>query len=103
MGSLLTAFEATIAGNKNIELVDDAIVESGRSIARAIDQITADPDASATDKTKALYLTPHLVAILRELLATPAARKTFGIAAAEQKAASRLTLIKGEAKKSTSA
>lgn len=100
-GPLLTAFNQAVEDNQNVELVDKAIIETGRSIADAIDSITADPEASATDKTKALYLTPHLVSILRELLATPAARKQFGLSAADSKKASRLTLIKDAAKQST--
>jgi|GEM_PF-4163372 len=97
--SLLSAFNAALEDNKQTEKVDAAIIETGRSIARSIDSILADPTASATDKTKALYLAPHLVAILRELLATPAARKAVGIAAADTKKASRLQLIKDQAKK----
>lgn len=98
MTTLLQAFNAAIEGNTHIEDVDGAVVEAGRAIADSIDKITADPEASATEKTKALYLTPHLVSILRELLATPAARKAVGIAATEQKKASRLSLIKDAAK-----
>ena len=102
MGKLLTAFESAVAegANKQVEAgVDDAIIQTGRSIAESIDLILADPEASATDKTKALYLAPHLVAILRELLATPAARKQMGLAAADTKKASRLQLMKDQAKK----
>lgn len=100
MAGLLTAFDAAVAGNKQIEaVVDDAVVATGRSIAKAIDDILADPEATATDKTKALYLAPHLVAILRELLATPAARKAMGVATADTKKASRLQLMKEQAKK----
>ena len=100
MAGLLTAFDAAVAGNKQIEaVVDDAVVATGRSIAKAIDDILADPEATATDKTKALYLAPHLVAILRDLLATPLARKQMGLATADAKKASRLQLIKDQAKK----
>ncbi|AVR56671.1 hypothetical protein QDW26_gp03 [Microbacterium phage Didgeridoo] len=102
MGRLLTAFNAAVAesANKQIEAgLDDAIIETGRSVAESIDLILADPEASATDKTKALYLAPHLVAILRELLATPAARKAMGLAASDTKKASRLQLMKDQAKK----
>ncbi|QOP64238.1 terminase small subunit [Microbacterium phage Quenya] len=98
MATLLEKFNEAAASNAHLETVDDALIEAGRTIARAIDDITADPEASATEKTKALYLTPHLVAILRELLATPAARKQFGLAAAESKKASRLELMKKGAK-----
>lgn len=100
MASLLDAFNAAVAGNKQIDpVVDDAAVATGRSIAKAIDDILADPEATASDKTKALYLAPHLVAILKELLATPLARKQMGLAAADTKKASRLQLIKEQAKK----
>ena len=104
MAGLLTAFDAAVAGNKQIEaVVDDAVVATGRSIAKAIDDILADDTATATDKTKALYLAPHLVAILRDLLATPLARKQMGLAAADTKKASRLQLMKEQAKKVQSA
>lgn len=98
-GPLLAKFEEAIAGNTHIEAIDAATVQAGRAIADAIDKITADDTATATEKTKALYLTPHLISILRELLATPMARKAVGIAATEQKKAGRLTLIKEQAKK----
>lgn len=95
MTALLAAFNDAVEGNKQIEAkVDDAIIESGRSVAKAIDDILADPEATATDKTKALYLIPHVVSILRELLATPAARKQFNVAAGETRGSSRIANIK---------
>ena len=97
MATLSEAFETALVGNAQVADVDAAIIQTGRSIAASIDDILADPEATATDKTKALYLTPHLVAILKELLATPAARKAVGLATADSKKASRLTLIKGQA------
>ena len=104
MAGLLTAFDAAVAGNKQIEaVVDDAVVATGRSIAKAIDDILADDTATATDKTKALYLAPHLVAILRDLLATPLARKQMGLATADTKKASRLQLMRDQAKKAQQA
>lgn len=101
-GPLREAFDLALEGNPSITAVDGAIVAAGQSMADAIDDIIADPDATATEKTKALYLVPHLTNILRELLATPAARKQFGAAAADQKKGSRLTLIKDQAKKAAS-
>lgn len=104
MAGLLTAFDAAVAGNKQIEaVVDDAVVATGRSIAETIDKVLADPEATASDKTKALYLAPHLVSILKELLATPLARKQMGLATADTKKASRLQLIKDQAKKAQQA
>lgn len=97
-GPVLKAFELAVAGNTNIDkVVDEAVVQVGRSIADAIDKITADEDATPTEKTKALYLAPHLVSILKELLATPLARKQVGMATSEVKSASRLSLIQAEA------
>lgn len=98
--TLLSSFNTALKGNTNIEDVDAAIVHAGRTIAKTIDQVLADPEASASDKTKALYLMPHIVGILKELLATPAARKTFGVATTETKGAGRLALIKDQAAKS---
>lgn len=99
MATILESYNAAIADNPHTEDLDAALIETGRAIADSIDKITADPEATATEKTKALYLAPHLVSILRELLATPAARKAVGLAAADQKKASRLGLIKDAAKK----
>ena len=102
MAGLLAAFETAVATgtNKQVEAgLDDAIIATGRSIAKAIDDILADPEATATDKTKALYLAPHLVSILKELLATPLARKQMGLATADTKKASRLQLMRDQAKK----
>ena len=99
MATLLEAFDSAVAGNKQIEAVDAATVATGRSIAETIDKVLADDTATATDRTKALYLAPHLVSILKELLATPLARKQMGLATADTKKASRLQLIKDQAKK----
>lgn len=95
---ILPSYEAAIAANSHVEDVDQAAIETGRSVAKAIDDILASPEATPTDKTKALYLVPHVMSILRELLATPLARKQVGIAAAAQKKASRLNGIKSAAK-----
>lgn len=81
--------------------VDEALIASGRAIARSMDKVDADDLATPTERTKAMYLAPHLVSILRELLATPLSRKNVGLAAAEGKTASRLSLIKGQATKAT--
>lgn len=99
MANLLNAYESALVGNKQTEAVDSAIIESGRTLAKSIEDILADPEATATDKTKALYLMPHLVSILRELLATPQARKAVGIAATEVKKASRIANIKDNIRK----
>ena len=97
MTTLLEAYDQAIKDNPHIGDVDKAAVQAGRSIADAIDKIVADPTATPTEKTKALYLTPHLISILKELLATPLSRKLVGMAATEGKEASRLKLIQEQA------
>lgn len=52
--------------------VDAAIVAAGRTIADRVDEATA--TGQGVEVTKALYLIPHMVNVLRELEATPAAR-----------------------------
>lgn len=70
--SVLTeAFDQTVAALA-LEDEDEALIASGRRIAERIDTAAASGDALA--ETKALYLLPHLMNILRELGATPAAR-----------------------------
>lgn len=73
MGDLLDAFEVSAkAGPEIVAKVDDALLQAGRTIAGQID--FAVENLSGQDVTKALYLMPHLVNILREMKATPAAR-----------------------------
>ena len=71
MGSLSDAFDET---SKACELtdIDAAVVAAGATIARQIDYAIDNLDGQ--DVTKALYLTPHLMNVLKEMLATPAAR-----------------------------
>ena len=54
--------------------VDAALVAAGEAICRQVDATLDNPVATHTDRTKALYLLPHLVNILREMEATPKAR-----------------------------
>lgn len=65
------SFDATV-GALDIQSEDASLVASGRRIAERIDTAAASGDALA--ETKALYLLPHLMNILRELGATPASR-----------------------------
>lgn len=99
MGSVRKALEDAISANKELMPVDAALVELARTTASAIDDVVADPEATTTEKTKALYLIPHIQSLLKEMLATPAARKAFGLTAADAKPASRLALIKKAANK----
>ncbi|WP_029153500.1 terminase small subunit [Microbacterium gubbeenense] len=68
---MTNAFDSTVEALKT-EPEDVSIIASGRRIAERIDTAAASGDALA--ETKALYLLPHLMNILRELGATPAAR-----------------------------
>ena len=77
MGDLLASFETTVKASELIRPVDAALVETGRQIAAQIDY--AVENLTGQDLTKALYLSPHLVNILRELMATPAARHAAGM------------------------
>ena len=77
MGDLRDAFDRSAEASRLIRATDEAIVAAGRKIAAQIDD--AVENGSGQEITKALYLTPHLVNICKELLATPAARKAAGI------------------------
>lgn len=73
-GPLRDAYDSSLSRSAAAEDVDAALVEAGRAIADHIDAAVA----ADVDVAKALYLTPHLVNILRELLATPASRIAAG-------------------------
>lgn len=70
-GRLAEAFAATVAA-ASVTDVDAALIEAGRTIAERVDRAAARGDGQ--ELTKALYLMPHLMNMLRELGATPAAR-----------------------------
>lgn len=59
--------------------VDAALVEAGRKIADRVDEAVANGDG--LELTKTLYLLPHMVNVLREMLATPASRQAVEKAA----------------------
>ena len=77
MGDLRDAFDKTVKASSLIQPVDSALVEAGRKIADRVDTVTE--TGEAWEITKALYLVPHMMNILREMFATPAARKAAGI------------------------
>lgn len=73
MGSVLSAFDKGVASSVDLDKkVDAALIATGRELANQIDFAVA--NLSGTELTKALYLTPHLVNILKEMRATPASR-----------------------------
>ncbi len=77
MGSVRDAFDVSVMSNTLVREPDAALIENGRKLADQIDY--AVENFSGQDLTKALYLTPHLVNIERELLATPASRRNAGV------------------------
>lgn len=82
-GATITSnYEATVAALDTTE-ADAAAIASGRAIARQIDYSLQ--HGTGQEVTKALYLVPHLMNVLRELGATPAARGNIQNAAKEVK------------------
>lgn len=79
MGDLRRAFDETVTANAEVVSgIDAAVIASGRAVADQIDYAIENLDGEAL--TKALYLMPHLMGILKEMLATPASRKAVGLA-----------------------
>jgi len=76
-GELRAAFDASVKTSTLVGPVDAALIEAGRKIADRVDEATAVGEGQ--EVTKALYLMPHMVNILREMLATPASRKAAGL------------------------
>lgn len=73
MGSVLDAFDQGVTSSADLDKkVDAALIATGRELANQIDY--AVENLTGSDLTKALYLTPHLVNILKEMRATPASR-----------------------------
>ncbi len=97
---LRAAFDASVAASSLIRPVDEALIEAGRKIADRVDEATTTGEGQ--EVTKALYLLPHMVNILREMYATPASRRAAGIEEQES-AGGKLALLKSQARKRTSA
>lgn len=64
-------FDRTIEA-LDLKGADKAAVEAGRTVAKQIDHVLV--HGTPHERTKALYLLPHLMNVLKELGATPAAR-----------------------------
>jgi hypothetical protein len=73
------AYEATISELPESGK-DQALIEAGRRLVRQIDSAANSGDPLL--ETKAMYLIPHLVNVLRELRATPAIREELAAIAA---------------------
>jgi hypothetical protein len=77
-GNLRQAFDDSVEANRHLVAgLDSAIVESGRAIADRVDD--ALEQGEGQEVTKALYLIPHMMNVLREMYATPKARRDAGI------------------------
>lgn len=72
------AVDESIRLSDQLRGVDAGLVASARAVADRIDDAIATADGQ--ELTKALYLIPHVTNLLREMLATPAARMAAGIA-----------------------
>jgi len=71
--ALRNAFDRSAVTSDDLDRdVDAALLEAGRKIADRVDAAVA--TGEGVEVTKALYLVPHMVNVLREMLATPASR-----------------------------
>ena len=81
---LLKAYEDTVkALDDRLKPEDSALIQSGRMIASQIDYAVT--HGTGIEVTKALYLMPHLMNVLRELGATPDARGSIANAIQDAK------------------
>ncbi|WP_461031139.1 terminase small subunit [Trueperella pyogenes] len=95
--SLLCAFDRSVEALEHIDAggKDEAIVASGRAVARQIDFAIA--HGTVLEVTKALYLIPHLMNVLTQLGATPEARKAVQAAAPKKAELSSLDAFRAKA------
>ena len=70
--SVRAAVDESIQINGHLLPEDAGLVAAARAVADRIDGAIA--EESGSELTKALYLIPHVTSLLREMLATPAAR-----------------------------
>lgn len=83
-GQLEGAFERSVESSKElVDGLDDALVESGRVIAHRVD--VAVESGEGQEVTKALYLLPHLMNVMREMYATPKSRREAGVEVEKQR------------------
>lgn len=77
VGAMTEAYDESIEASRELKAVDKALVAAGRTIAVRIDAALASGDGM--EVTKALYLVPHMMNVLRELRATPSSRLLSGL------------------------
>lgn len=91
--SLRDAFDRSVESSEDLRPdVDAALVEAGRTIADRVDEATA--TGEGVEVTKALYLVPHLLNVLREMCASPASRNAAAAAAAPAEPTGRLAQLR---------
>lgn len=101
MGEIRDAFDQSVDSNALVRDSDAALIATGRKIADQID--FAVENLEGQDLTKALYLSPHLVNICRELLATPASRKSHDVKDEETVGGKLANLREAQAKRQSRA
>ena len=90
--SLRTAVDATVR-LAELEPEDAGLVRLARTYADEIDR--AMREGEGQERTKALYLGPHLTNVLREMHATPAARQAARKPEVESGKSAKLTALRG--------
>lgn len=92
MGDLREEFDRSVDASLKIDPdMDAALVEAGRKLADRVDAAVTD-ESGGQEVTKALYLIPHLMNVLREMYATPKSREEAGIG--KEKARGRLAEVR---------
>ena len=89
--SIRAAVDRSIEINKQLMPEDAGLVAAARAVADRIDNAIATEEGA--ELTKALYLIPHVTNLLREMLATPAAR--LGAKVAKEVAGGKLGILRG--------
>lgn len=90
--ALRQAFDQSASTSADVTDVDAALLEAGRKIADRVDAAVASGEGQ--EVTKALYLVPHMVNVLREMLATPASRELAKKAATAAPEGSKLAQLR---------
>lgn len=89
---LRAAYDEAVKSSPHVADIDRALVATGAKIADRVDEAVATGEGQ--EVTKALYLLPHMVNVLRELLATPQARHNAGLDITEQHGSGKLAQLR---------
>lgn len=88
---MVEAYETAVAALV-LKPADGALVAAGHRLAERIDAASGTMDPTA--ETKAMYLMPHLMTVLRELGATPAARAS--VKSAKEETGGKLASLRAQ-------